>query len=494
MKNFYPLKCLYNISKKNRKIIAIEQSDVTYSYKEFWAMISNMSEKILEKKNNPLVAIVGKKNILSYVSIFSVLNSGGTYIPISSKLPFERILKIIKLSKPSIIICETSILKKLKNCFSKKIFFTEKNLSKKPYKTKIIPKRINNLAYIIFTSGSTGEPKGVCISRKSLDHYVKWLNTKFKILIGKKCSQFSEISFDLSVADIFGTLCSGGTLCSVDSIFYNLFPGRFIKDKKINYLVCVPSLIDIISNSGDLNKSNFKSLNKIFFCGEPLLNHQAKSLYKVKKNLEIINTYGPTEATVSCTYKKVKYKDLKNLSRPSISIGKPIKGMKLELEYNSKKSKKKGEIIISGVQVGEGYLDKINNKNKFILRKKLANSFRTGDYVEVFNGEIYFKNRIDNQIKIKGHRIELDEINYHLRTYGLNNVATIIYNQKIICFISAKGQLNRKSIIKYLKKKIPDYMIPSYLYSINKIPINQNGKVDNKYLLSLTKKKINEKK
>ena len=122
----------------------------------------------------------------------------------------------------------------------------------------------NNLAYIIFTSGSTGEPKGVCISRKSLDNYVKWLKLNFNIKKGFNCSQFPEISFDLSVADIYGTLCSGGTLIPAKTIYDKLFPGRFIKDKKINFLVCVPSLIDVIKNSSGLTKKNFTSLKSIF--------------------------------------------------------------------------------------------------------------------------------------------------------------------------------------------------------------------------------------
>ena len=135
----------------------------------------------------------------------------------------------------------------------------------------------NNLAYIIFTSGSTGEPKGVCISRKSLDNYVKWLKLNFNIKKGFNCSQFPEISFDLSVADIYGTLCSGGTLIPAKTMYDKLFPGRFIKDKKINFLVCVPSLIDVIKNSSGLTKKkNLHLLNQFFFVANPYLNLKLK--------------------------------------------------------------------------------------------------------------------------------------------------------------------------------------------------------------------------
>ena len=123
----------------------------------------------------------------------------------------------------------------------------------------------------------------------------------------------------------------------------NYSPGRFIKDKKINLLVCVPSLIDVIKSSSDLTKKNLKSLKTIFFCGEALLKTQVESIFKVKKNrdIRIINAYGPTETTVSCTKKEVSFQDLNNKKFHSVSIGKAIPGMKIKLLDGAKFSQKK---------------------------------------------------------------------------------------------------------------------------------------------------------
>ena len=367
MKNCYTIRKLSQISKKFPTSVAVREATKEYSYKTFFDMVLNISNQINLKKKNSITAIVGENNILSYVSIFGVLNSGGSYIPISSNLPNERIIKIITKSKANIIICNSKKINLFRKTFPKKIFFTEKNLSTNKDEYKINSNKVNKLAYIIFTSGSTGEPKGVCISRKSLDHYVMWLNSKFKIKRGHNCSQFPEIGFDLSVADIYGTLCSGGTLVPANTLYDKLFPARFIKNKKIDFLVCVPSLIDVMKNSSDLTKNNLKSLKSIFFCGETLLKAQVESILKIKKNIKLFNAYGPTETTVSCTYKEVNFKDLKNKKFHSISIGRPIPGMKLKLLDNGKFSKKKGEILIYGDQVGMGYLDKKANKNKFFF-------------------------------------------------------------------------------------------------------------------------------
>ena len=462
MINNHIIKKLLYIYSNFPKTLAVDQGVSLYTYEDFTNIVLNLTKKILEKKIAPVVAIVGEKDILSYASMFSTLYSGGTYVPISANLPLNKITKIINSAKVDLIICKSGFVRLLKKKFPSKKFFTQRDLSTD--KCLLIPKiKIKKkLAYIIFTSGSTGDPKGVCISRKSLDHYIKWFNKNIKIKNGEKCSQFPEIGFDLSVADIYGTLCSGGTLCPANTEYSKIFPGRFIAQKKINYLVCVPSLIDVINNSGDLKKKNLSSVKNIFFCGEPLLNNHVKNLFKVNKKIKIINSYGPTEATVSCTKKLIVASDLKKNNFSSMPLGKPINGMKIKLLDKDKYSKKNGEIVIFGKQVAMGYLNKKENIKKFFFSKKEGTYFRTGDYAEMINGEMYFKNRLDTQVKIKGHRIELDEINKWLNNFGLKNSYTIILMDKIVSFYSGK------------------------------FPLNQNGKIFVNALIEKAKKKINE--
>ena len=276
-----------------------------------------------------------------------------------------------------------------------------------------------------------------------------------------------------------------------NTLYDRLFPGRFIKSKKIDFLVCVPSLIDVMKNSSDLTKNNLRSLKSIFFCGEALLKSQVENIFKVKKNIRIINAYGPTEATVSCTYKEVHFKDLKNKKFHSISIGKPIPGMKIKLLNNGKFSRKRGEIIIYGNQVADGYLNKKENKNKFFFSKKNKSYFKTGDYVVTFNNEMYFKNRIDNQVKIKGNRIELDEITSCLTRYGIKKVHTIAFDNKIIAFYTDKKKYNQKLVDVFLKKNIPEYMVPHYLFHIKKFPLTRNIKLDIDSLIKIARRKLN---
>ena len=165
--------------------------------------------------------------------------------------------------------------------------------------------------------------------------------------------------------------------------------------------------------------------------------------------------------------------------------------MKIKLLNNGKFSRKRGEIIIYGNQVADGYLNKKENKNKFFLSKKNKSYFKTGDYVVTFNNEMYFKNRIDNQIKIKGNRIELDEITSCLTRYGIKKVHTIAFDNKIIAFYTDKKKYNQKLVDVFLKKNIPEYMVPHYLFHIKKFPLTRNIKLDIDSLIKIARRKLN---
>ena len=172
MKNFVPIEQLKKVSIKYKNYIALETSNKKYSYKTLWNSIKVAASILVKIKQKPLVAVIGEKGFFSYVSMFGVLLAGGTYVPISLNMPYKRIIKIILLSRSNIIICPDKYKTKLKKIFSRIKILSEKNILLKKEKVLLNKIKPNRLAYIIFTSGSTGEPKGVCISRESLNHYL----------------------------------------------------------------------------------------------------------------------------------------------------------------------------------------------------------------------------------------------------------------------------------------------------------------------------------
>ena len=484
---FYPTNKLKYNSIKYKNNIAIETNKKKITYSDFYYYCKNLSILLNNLIQKPIVAILGNDNISNYISIFGTLIAGGTYVPINHNLPINYIKKIIKISNCNILIITSNNYKAFNvNDKKKLIILNKKNIFINKHKLlKKENNQSNELAYIIFTSGSTGEPKGVCISRKALDHYSRWLVKYLKITKGKKCSQHPDISFDLSVADIYGTLCGGGTLVPLTDKYQKFFPARFIRDYRITHWISVPSIIDLISNAMDFKKNNFKLLETVFFCGEPLYEYQLDLLFNVNNKLTIINAYGPTEATCSCTALKLNKINYKKFTKGTVSIGKPIPGMSIYLKDKNKKNE--GQIVIKGIQVARGYLNDVKmTKNNFILNKKSSsNQYFTGDVAFIFNNKMYFKNREDRQVKIKGYRIELNEIDNALKKINFLPSYSFAISNTIVSFVSSVKKINTQSINQSLLKLIPHYMLPTIIVNLKKFPKTLNDKIDTKKLFNL---------
>ena len=472
--------CLKKIVHKNPLKHAIQIDTIKYTYKKFFEDCLNISDFIIFNKKNK-IGIIGNYSYLSYISVFGSLISGKTYIPINQNLPIIKIKSIIRKSKIDLLIINNSDKKKFKffkNSISeiKLLKFKKIYKFKKEYrKQKIVAKKN---AYIIFTSGTTGEPKGVPISRESFFCYLKWLLNNLKFNKNDSCSQFPNLGFDLSVVDIFSTILSGSKLYVPKNLFFRNFPGLFIKKFSITHAVFVPSFIDLIENASQLNKKYLKSLKKIFFCGEPLYKHQLTKLFKANPNLEIINAYGPTEATVSCTKIKLNFRNYRKHCFETVCIGKPIRGIKLFLTNKFIENKEFKEILLGGKQVFNGYLNDPNlNKKKFIKIKNIK-YFKTGDLVKEINNNIYFQKRNDTQIKIKGYRVELEEVDTIVRKFGITDVKTIKYNNDLQTFIINNKKFDIQKLDNFIRDNLPWYMVPNKIIQLKQFPTNINNKFD----------------
>ncbi|OUU53368.1 MAG: hypothetical protein CBC25_00750 [Pelagibacteraceae bacterium TMED65] len=470
---------LKNVKKYPNNIL-FESANNRITYKEFYNLCIKFKDYICQEsgRKTPVVCILESKKKFDYVSMIGTILAGGYYVPINKDMPLKKIQQIVKICDANFFSSEKKMKFKsnTKLVDEKKILNFRLNNKKKKY-------LISKNAYILFTSGTTGEPKGVIISKKNLDAYIEWIVKKINLKVNEHCSQFISISFDVSVCDFYTSICSGGKLF-LPSKFDMIFPGNMISKNKISYLVSTPSLIDYIDSSKGLNKKNFKFINKILFCGEPLYENQVKKIFKQNSKIKIFNCYGPTETTVSVTCCKITKKNFKNLSDGVMSIGKAIPSSKLSLIKDKKFQKKEGEILISGKQISSGYLNSpLETKKKFVTIDNIR-YFRTGDYANNYRGNFYFKNRLDNQIKYKGHRIELNEINYFLREYGFNNTYTNLFKNEIVSFIQGK-HMNIEKIKKFLRNKIEQYKIPSNFVFLKKFPLNKSGKINIKKLENL---------
>ena len=447
--------------------------DKIYRNKDLYRYVCNIYEYLL--KNNPdkeRVVVYGHKDIYMIASFLACSFAGITYIPIDESIPIERKNKIIEQVNPKLIIDS-----KINEVMQKK----------NDYEISKIYLQDEDVYYIIFTSGSTGEPKGVKITYSNLKSCMKWLVEICDISHSVVLNQ-ANYSFDLSVADIYLPLLTRSKHYVIERKIQKDFKALFqeLQKSNVEFAVMTPSFADLLLIDKSFNQDLMPNFKKILFCGEKLTEKTVLKLTERFDNIEIINSYGPTECTFAVTSTIVKNGEEITIGTPKEDVDIFIVNEKLEeLQENEI-----GEILIVGSSVGDGYLNPKLNENVFITYDN-RKAYLTGDLAYKKNNQIYYIGRKDKQIKYKGYRIELSEIEKLLNNLKAieKAIVTITKNgddkvNRIIAFVQEKENytIELKEIKSYLENFLPDYMIP-IIRIVNEIPLNENGKINEKLLL-----------
>jgi D-alanine--poly(phosphoribitol) ligase subunit 1 len=459
----------------------------------------------LRKKGIKQNIIIGVETVRTYemlLIIFAIIKAGGAYLPIDPTYPVSRKLQIIKDSQIEYLILNGSSDLLNLNTNIQIINLQEINILQE--NTDNLPK-INNphdIVYVIYTSGSTGNPKGVLIKHHALINRIEWMQEKFPITSQDILIQKTNFSFDVSVWELLWWSIAGAgvTLLPSQKEHDVILLTKFIEKYKITVIHFVPSVLRIflnyIEDEFDLHK--IISLKYVFASGEELdtlLVSKFSHIFKSSAFPILINLYGPTEATIDVSYFIC---DKTNLLQ-EIPIGQPINNINLfvldeNLEFLPLNVP--GELYIAGVGLALGYLNNpILTQKSFIIHPQLPNLilYKTGDIVKLNNdGFLVFLGRQDDQVKLRGLRIELNEILYHLKQFKNIQDAVVLcdnkesYGQYLIAFIVLKNknvEFQPTDIHKFLAKKLPFYMIPSQYIVLNTLPLKNNGKVDKSKLL-----------
>jgi D-alanine--poly(phosphoribitol) ligase subunit 1 len=336
---------------------------------------------------------------------------------------------------------------------------------------------------VIFTSGSTGAPKGVVIPRTALDHYVGWMRGSRMFGADDRVSQYANIGFDFSVMEIYGALCAGATLFPVQGKGDRLFPARMISREKITVWSSVPSVISLMMRAGSVTADNLASLRWLNFCGEPLLPQHLRAIFAACPHVVVQNTYGPTEATVSMTSLVMTAGDYEGACRSNVALGEPTPGMGLHLVGG--RHDNEGELVITGPQVADGYWqDPERSAERFrevaLGGGRTVAGYFTGDWAERHAGHVFFKERMDCQVKVKGVRIELDEVAAALREIGWPVVCVLSRGDYLVAVVERHNAVpfDQHEVLDALAKRLDDAAVPRAVMQIEEMPYNENGKID----------------
>lgn len=466
------------ILEKIKKIVNESPNKVVYqvdncaiTYVDLWNRASIYADKLKRQGNRPVI-IYGNKSINTFLSIISCLIAQRAYVPISLKTPVNRIEDIIKLSKASLILTDTN--NKLNNIEICNLDGLNK------YQDNDIFNNNNDIAYIIFTSGTTGVPKGVPISYSNLDNFVKWISSLEPLCFYKNINVLNQanFSFDLSVADIYYSICNGHTLIALNNDIMDNYEKVFATIKYVNLIVATPTFIKMCLVNKEFNSNNYECLKCIYFCGESLDKNVVKELFNRFNDIKIINAYGPTEATSAVCAININCNMLDYDLLPVGNITNSATNITVEND----------EIILKGKSVFSGYLNDIKGG---YYKEDNINCYKTGDIGYIDNNLLFCKGRLDSQIKYKGYRIELNDIESNIKKIsGVNDSVVIpLYNNNVVksikAYVTVCDKINTIYIRKELEKLIPSYMIPKTISIIDTIPINENGKIDRKKLNEL---------
>jgi len=493
----------------------------SYSYKTLCAMAENLAQQLPQNSGKQsLCAILCRKSITAYVAILASLMAGSVYVPLNIKQPSERITLMVKqaavdflivaadclthakdvlqaITKPLLVILpDTKILPNWCQELQQHIFLTVVNF-KKNAKSQINYTEISKHgAYLMFTSGSSGLPKGIAVSNKNVTTYIQTILDKYNPTPDDRFSQITELTFDLSVHDIFVCWAAGACLYPMtEAIPLNIV--AFIQKYKLTFWLSVPSVIIYIQQRMQHKLACFTSLRHSIFCGEQLSNRLAEFWSRVAPNATIDNFYGPTEATIAIT--SHRWRQNASSVFDFVPIGKPFPQHNIAIVDQNLQPVIQhtiGELCLSGSQLTQGYLENLQlTQTNFIRLPAIDNGkniwYRTGDLVQ-WHTEVglLFKGRCDDQIQIKGCRVEKQEIELALReAAGTEAVAVLPLKQldtivlEIVAYIS-KPQYVIDEIYQRCRQLLPDYLIPSAIVELASLPKNANGKTDYKQLRS----------
>jgi len=492
---------------------AINVDGKSYTYRELYCLASCIAH-FLDKQDSEIFAILCDRNIYAYAAVLSAVLSGKIYLPLSSSYSEQKNLEVIEASKVCVLIIDQTfagVAEKLLLEQKSKFHVLLVGYESVPnwvlqHNVMTLPKKyepffevqsrkkisINANLYLLFTSGSTGKPKGVMISQRQVLYYVKNIISLFSPSERDRFSQVIDLTFDLSAHDMFVCWSSGACLCVFSgNNAIDLY--RYIISNKVTFWLSVPSTAILLSQARLLKDGCFPHLRCSFFCGEPLSGNIASRWLAASCNGIVENFYGPTEATIAFTHYSFSG------GEGIVLLGKPFSGLETVLideNLQIVEPSKVGEICLSGVQVAAGYYNDAElTQQRFV---KLNGSdviwYRTGDLavLDEFNNLI-FKGRIDDQLQLRGCRIEKMELEVLLcRTLDIEELAIVpITNAEqvvdgYLAFVVGSA-LDIKEMFIRCQKNISKFLLPARIIKLELMPKMVNGKIDYANLYSKSK-------
>ena len=472
----------------------------------------------------PLTAVFAHRSETAYAAVLGTLMAGHGYVPLNRNFPVERTRLMLERSMcrsmvvdassepqleallagmetPLLILCpDRSDVSQLATKFPVHRIVGANDLTHAD-EWRPVDVATNSIAYLLFTSGSTGQPKGVMVSHGNVLHYVDYVTRRYGFCSDDRMSQIFDLTFDLSAHDMFVAWQNGACVCCPTQK-QSIKPEAFIDDGRLTVWFSVPSTAVFMRRLGVLKPRMYPRLRLSLFCGEALPVEIVRQWALAAPNSAIENLYGPTELTIACTaYRWDNTSSPAECEHGVAPIGAPFDDMEVIIvdeELREVENGAPGELLVTGPQLSLGYWQEEETTRKAFVRLpgKPGVYYRTGDRVrrQTPGKPLIYLGRVDSQIKVLGHRVELGEVESAVRkASGLDGVIALGWPmtasgaEAIEVFLQAE-EVDVKSLLAEIKRKLPPYMVPRNIHVLSHFPLNANGKFDRAAL----RKKLDE--
>ncbi len=479
----------------NKYKTAVQDEDDYFTYEDLDILASKMAYRIsaFEINEGDTIGFVMDKSVHAIVAYLACIKLKVIYFPLDKNYPEIYINKIIELAKPKIIFDLA--------CYKNKFVIKEDilgywndsmNDDVRKYIGFSSSIKSNNDNYMIFTSGSTGDPKGIIITDDTIINLIKYQSERLRFLDGINTLQYSALNFDVYIQEILSSLCSGGAIVFVQEDIKkdDILLLKFIIKNNINRIYFPYIKLNSMAHAAYQTSIYPNKIRELISTGEQLVcNEYIKQFYIKQENCRFFNMYGPSETHVVCTYEL----DPDPCKWDSVaSIGLPIDGVTIKIVNENNETCKigdLGEILISGINSKNNYIDNLNESKYIALNSDQCNLYyRSGDigYMDKEN-KIYFSGRDDQQYKISGYRVDISHVEFILSEFDkVRDIAILADKQndntQLHAFVVFKNENYKDDLIKYAENNLPFFLIPKKWTILDSLPNTPSGKLDRRAL------------
>jgi amino acid adenylation domain-containing protein len=501
---------------------ALEVGDQTLTYAELDRLASRLAGEILRAtgRRPARVGLLAAHSLTAYAGYLAALRLGAAAVPMNPAYPPARHLAVVKDGALDMVVGDSSrrrgALTASPDLGIPALLVDDALVARLTGSTEdtedgdgdaddggighTAPEP-DDLAYILYTSGSTGAPRGVPIRHANIVSFINWAVDACGFGPADRTSQNVELSFDVAVYEMFVTWAAGGTLV-VPRPNDIVRPSQFVNDRRITHWWCVPSLGSLAARAGGLAPGSMPTLTKVMLGGERLTAEQARQWAEAAPHAELHNMYGPTEMSVVCVHKNLggKGRLVAAGANGTMPIGDVLPHLESLVLGADGQPAESGELCLRGPQRFAGYLAPATHGSRFLRRPpgeaaavlppgepvRDTDWYRTGDLVRPEENGLVFLGRLDDQVKVHGHRIEVGEVEAQLTGHpGVHEAVVVAHGTGVEAMLVAHYtgvDTPSADLTAYLRDRLPPYMLPSCFLHRAAFPLNTNGKIDRRSL------------